>query len=1069
MEQSWLANECRAQAILFLAAEAFAKGHPCPRPLLVEGSPLLERISEEAVTFATGLAPKTSAITSRVDALFQGHADRDQAGIPAAAWKRANLVRWWLEAGKSLQALDRQQRDAIARLTRTDTDAMHPALWCSERFGHFSMSIEAFGRVADKGDWGEPASSFADCRRKLFMWVVSPDRFRPGLASDQDLLAWYEKLRGEMRDIVNDAVTLFGRGFGLRSGGALSLASSERWIARWTDAGVGGNVLNEIRHPVIYSSREGTNILVKGVALLQPAHALVKKLAHAQERANADITERAGSTPALVRATDLAHSRWRPGEHVSRSWNKSGDAGRGTLPVEAVERAFLAVGRWLTTAWIAAELDGPKALQGECADLIEAMRISLAIEGFRVQESRGGAMPTRAIPHVSGKPDGRRCLIFALQSPPFEAPLGYLDEPASCPAGLFAAIEAVDWRLWAFSVAPLDPADDLTKQIVELMRRQVLRSDDWEAIKRQSLHASGGLGDEHCLAKLFTFANHRRLALELFRSQVYGDNRADAMLEGLIDDLRQLARESLRTLIAVNPAAAGSLEPPRREDGSIDMPAWVARGGPAIQPTDETAAPHRLRWIPGSRPRGEILEERRVGHLVEVVASAGDATETEIAVLNAPALSTRWPDTWGENPGGRLPERLAELKAKLAFPAAGEIQPLQGDPIAELRTAFEGEAAPAFHELIVRCRAGDEAASAWFQIMAAHPRFGLACHPAIELKGHTVRPPGVDDGFLDWEFDSTVPAGKDLAVRFAVSPAGARRLISLGPRQVGSVADRTETLWAACREAGGRLAQLGAEARVASYRWLTFGAEVPHPVGASEPLLEELLRSEAATPASRATVFQAAAEWCESLDHVLMPAEWRADGRLQPAVFADVILPTEFDEQVPTGTVAVRRFGVRGVHGRPFSGVISAGPPPAGYREFHSAVQTLGNSLVTGHNPPAGDVMRRVDELAKHTLAGTLSLALPNLFDCLWDTIGAVSEPDRRTVVDSASASLFEMLKAACRMIPFEPSRVGEYPAGWLREADGTQPRGRRIKRLIRPGLRTIENVLVRPAIVITE
>jgi len=200
-----------------------------------------------------------------------------------------------------------------------------------------------------------------------------------------------------------------------------------------------------------------------------------------------------------------------------------------------------------------------------------------------------------------------------------------------------------------------------------------------------------------------------------------------------------------------------------------------------------------------------------------------------------------------------------------------------------------------------------------------------------------------------------------------------------------------------------------------------------------------------------------------------VPVAWRAEARLLPAAFADLTLAPDFDDQAPTGTVVVRRFGLRGVHGWPFSGAVSAGPAPGGFHEFRACAERLGNSQDVGHNPSGYDLLCRADELAKHALAGTLTLALPNLFDRLWEAIASVTDPAARAELELAATPLFEMLKGCCRMIPFQPVKMGEYSAGWVREADGTQPKGRRIRRLVRPGLRTVENVLVRPALVITE
>jgi len=1082
MSRSWLADECRQQAVLFLAVAACSRrektgevGSGCPEPLLAGGSSLKTLVTSHAGVLDAAF--KASEVAAWVDRVFEQHAAQADAGIPLTPWKRVELVRWWLEAGKALATIDAAQRATLARVTRGGNDAMHPALWCAERFDRFSLSMNAFGEEAREADWNTAASTPGDYRRKLFTWVMSPDRRRPGLG--KDLKAWLSHLQGEMRDIADDAAKLFGTNRRFHSGGELELATSEKWIvAKWVAGGrMGGRVFTEIRRPVNYPAAEGTRQLVKGVAVMPTAQALVAELTDFRAAGGTRSAALAGNLPSLERATAFARVRWQPNDLVSKFWSKTDAAGPGLLPPETVEPAFLAVARWLTAAQVVADLDEPAALRDEPGELIEAIRIALAIEGFRVQKSRPGQRPGRAIPRAAGMPGLQHCLVFTHEKSAFEVPLGCLDEPASCPPTLFAAIEALDWRLWAFTAAPWDCEEELTGKLLKiLVAPRMLRSDAWESIKRQALHVSGGAADEEPLAKLFTYAHERRMAFELFRTRMYRDKPAGAMLDGLIQECRNLAQESLAALVRLDPAAVRRLDPPRRSDGVIDVAAWLAQGGPAGDAADDTAAeqvtPYRLRWSRGPRPRGELLEERRDGKVVEVLISAGDASDPELAVLNVPGLSANWRDERPDTPAGRLAELLADCRAKLAGSAAGSVaghSDPTAPPLVGLRAAFAGEAAAAFHELITRCRSGDEAALAWGRVLKGDRGFDFACHPGIDIEARGLRPPALDDPFLDWDFDSTVPAGQDLEVRFAMTPAKARRVISLGPRKSGSLADRAELLAAACQRAGGSLARLGNEARLATHRWTTFRALVPHPAGSAEPLLDELLHGAAAPAADRTAIFAAAAEWCEAIDHQLVPSAWRADGRLLPAAFADLTLAPDFDDQAPTGTVVIRRFGLRGVHGWPFSGAVSAGPAPGGFHEFRACAQRLGNSQDVGHNPSGHDLLCWAEELAKHSLAGTLTLALPNLFDRLWEAIASVTDPAARAEVESAATPLFEMLKGCCRMIPFEPAKLGEYSAGWVREADGAQPRGRRIKRVVRPGLRTVENTLVRPALVITE
>ena len=1072
MSSFWLADECRQQAILFLAAEYFAArrkpagpANACPKPLFIPGSYLDREVGGSLAAIARDGDLTIAKIVSRVDGILHQHCEQPDAGIPAMPGRLADLVLWWLKAGRALSAIDPRQRTALVQVMRKGSEPMHPALWCAERYEPFSLSIDHFAAMYGAS---EADATPVDCRRRLFLWVMSTERPRRGVAREKDLPGWVSRVQSEMREIGDDAVSLFGEAFRLRTGAEVSLQTIDKWVPMWATRRLGERVLNEIRRPVIYPTKDRSMPLAKGVVMLQSASALVAELAGAMARGE----QQGGNMPALARATAFACSRWRLGDAISTAWDNAVESDPERPCIDAVEPALLAVGRWLTSAQIVAEVEGPAALKELRGELIEASRIALALDGFQVREVRGAPPANRIIPHASGMPDYRASYELVRDASGFKAPLGTLDEPASCPARLFAAIEAVDWRLWAFGVAPRNLTDEMGGRVTDFLRQQVLQSDMWEVVKRQALHTRGVRGDEESLAKLFDYANQRRLALEFFRTEVYGGPRADAMLEGLITDCAILARESLAVMVTIDPELPSRLEPPRLSDGAIDVSTWLARGGPDVQGTAGPDIPHRLRWCINGRPRGELLAERRAGAVVEVVISAGEASGTELAMLNGPVIIARSGDhpALGEHeePGSGLAELIARFRAGLAFPTPAQAQPSVADAITGLRRAFSGDSAAAFHELITRWREGDEAAAEWCHLLRSEPTFEFTCHPVVDLETGAIQPPSIDDEFLVWEYDATVPLGEDVAVRFAMTPAAARRVLSLGSAQQGALNDRTDSLVAACLRAGGAIGRSAEHVRKATHRWLTFSESAPHPLVEVQSLLEEILRSEEASPVLRTAAFAAAAEWCESFDHVLMPQEWKADGRLVPTAFADLPLVPEFDDRTPTGTVVVRRFGLRGVHGWPFSGAVSAGPAPVGFHDFRAAIELLGNCLDTGAFP-SGELVKRVDDLAKHALSGTLPLALPNLFDRLWETVGADGEMALRPEFVAASARLFEILKNSCRMVPFEPAKLGEYPAGWVREADGAQPRGRRIKRVVRPGLRTLENVLVRPALLITE
>jgi hypothetical protein len=1061
MAATWLIEECRQQAVLFLAAAAClhrkaASVHRAfPEPLVAPGAVLQDRLRARAADIAG--SGSLTGLDVTVSEWFQ---DLDDAslGVPAEPWTYAEVARWWLGAGAQLVGLDTHQRSVLARITGGGSGGLHPAVWCAERFGRLKLSAEAFDKEAGRQAWNERASNPLKYRFRLFRWVVSPDRERPdGPHRDKQTRDWLAAVQAEMRDIRQDLEALFGPHSGLRVGGKLTLQTSDRWIAIWTAGRLGEQLINELRGPVIQATDRGDVPRIRGVAVLPPAQTLCAELV-----ARARWPEVAGDRSGMLRrATEFAAARWQPGELVSAVWSKAVSRAVVPLPIQKIEPAFLAVARWITTARLVADPD--RAQADDVGELIGAMQVALALEGFQLRESRGGRPAERIIPTAVDGPARGMHLVLAREASAFEASLGCVGDAASCGPALFAAIEALDWRLWAFRAAPWDPEDQVIRKVVEIVRAQVARSEDWESVKQQALHSTGAGSDTEALGRLFRHAHDKRLAHELLRDRVYIDKPADAMLSGLIGEYRTLAMESLAALVAIDPAAAEQLDPPRRGDGEIEVAAWLGRRAVVSGHKGK----YQARWIRSGLPRGEVVEEKRTGSGIEiaVVISAGQTDEADLSLLNAPPL----PADGADGSRQRLGELLATFRQRLAFSWDEAAPADSAHPLEVLRGAFSGDEAAAFHDLLERCRGGDDAAATWCRLLREDARFRFACHPGLDLETGALAEPQINDPYLSWEYDAVTPQGKDIAITFALEPAGARRVISRGSRHPGSPSVCAEELALACRGVSSEFARLAQAAELATDRWQTFGPEAEHPIGAAEKLLDYLLEDKAANAAQRTAIFEAAARWCGALGHEVLPAAWRPEGRLLPQTFAGLELQPDYDAESPTGTVVVRRFGLRGVHGRPFSGAVSAGPCPAGFLDFRAAVQACLDASDGGSYHSFGEVLRGTDELPKHSLAGTLSLALPNLFDQVWVAFAATPAGEAGVPVEAVAKPFFEMLKAACRMVPFEPRAIAEYSAGWVKESDGSQPRGRRIRRLVRPGIRTVENVLVRPALVITE
>ena len=228
-------------------------------------------------------------------------------------------------------------------------------------------------------------------------------------------------------------------------------------------------------------------------------------------------------------------------------------------------------------------------------------------------------------------------------------------------------------------------------------------------------------------------------------------------------------------------------------------------------------------------------------------------------------------------------------------------------------------------------------------------------------------------------------------------------------------------------------------------------------------LLEELPQAAwEARHELQAGVVDAMAKWTASLGNRLVPPAWHP---LNGAAAAD--LPdcdaVRFHPTVPQGNVVVERFGLDGEHATAWRGYQSAGPAPAGFAAMAEAAQELPD------DPPlALEVKTCLADLPRHYLAGKAPMAGPALFNAVWDLV--LGAPAAVPGLAAAwTGAVAEVLKSSCGMIVFEPTGLGEYPSTWLRTSDGKTPRGDWIVRVIRPGVRTVKNTLVWPAVVETE
>lgn len=1066
MPETWMVDECRRQVILCLACATHAgtadgPGRP-PEPLFAPESVSVSRLREVA-TEVRGRGLGCEAIRERMDGLFSADA-ATPAGVPEA-WTYAELIGWWLQAGEALRGLP----PAVAKQYDTmlsSSAGSYPPFWCLSRFERLHFSFDAWWQSANTAAglgpyWCGLGKTERKHRLHLLEWVLHDPRPRPGRPDPARLSQeWLEHVKQEFAAVLQDATELLGSEPRLESGGPPTGETVREWTPFWHSGQFPGGILNVVRQPVIHGGSEKTAV-IKGLVMLPRPAQICRRIASTAEGGDTALV---GRQAALAFATTC----WSKGNAVelaatlppAGAWRHSADGGTPTLAADDLDAGLSSVARLLT--WIEARQHHGATVEGSAGPL-QALEFALAMTGFSLQSEpatvgAGNRTIPRAGPAASDGA-GKLTLRVALHGAGAAATgwivdVGLWAAPAVCGDRLLAAIEALDWRIWALGVAPF--ADDVSRRRKALL--ELIDHRGWEAVKRRALAAEAPKGGEAAIARLFEHAHRARLGIRLLLDG--SEDATDRCLGGrLLDDLDELCRIALAEAAVIGEQALGAFSPPRRPDGKVQVVKWLRQ-----RLKEPDSAGPGLTWKAHESAFGTAFGERVDEHRrLSVDVSAGSAGDREIAFLNAPL-----PTVDGEAEKRSLQTVLAGFQARL-IEAIGKATTGAIDvELAELRSRFAGGDAAAFHDLIARSLAGDSAAARWLDLLAADEGFDFCCHPPLAGDHRQLTPPGIDDVYLAWADDPTLPAGADIDVRFAIDPRQARRVISRGPRHTGSIADLADMVFAAASGAGRRLEGAAAACRDATDRWLLFGDAADHPVKKAGPVLEAILEAHDASAEAKQAVFAAVSRWCAELGHQVLPDEWRAGESLPAERFADIEVAPVFDEVIPAGDFMLRRFGLLGEHGQPLEGAVSAGPAPAGFNDLRAALNELGSTPDLGHTPKLADLGNRLQDFARQAASGRLPMVVPNLFDGLWGAAEAAPAA-LRAAFEPAKGHLLQLLKSSCRMVVFEPAKLTDHPAEWIVGPDGKRPAGNRIRKIVRPGIRTLSSSLVRPAIVETE
>jgi hypothetical protein len=404
--------------------------------------------------------------------------------------------------------------------------------------------------------------------------------------------------------------------------------------------------------------------------------------------------------------------------------------------------------------------------------------------------------------------------------------------------------------------------------------------------------------------------------------------------------------------------------------------------------------------------------------------------------------------------------------------------------LSRLRDDFAKHDPDAFDALIKAATESpiDPAAETWLDLLRADQRFEFDCHPPIRPHddgvAFTLCPLSSADN-LAWDDNDGIPERTDIRVRYALEKGDSKRVLSRGMPADGSAEQLAARLNTACE---GRLAPL-LPAAAAFRRAIDLVRTFPDERECMLKRLRDMLcgaLDEVATLAMKAAVdstldgpegigqplsqaFELLAAIGARYGYSVEPESWNPKTGTPAADRATAdTLPARFHPTIPPGDVIVEQFALSGDD--PRQGIFrqSAGPAPVGYE---SLVELAG--AVGGSGTRLQELRERLDRFPRRVLEDKTRLAIPSLYDSVWNVL--VEHPAAAGDLEPWKKALAKFIRKPFDMVMFEPSKLGDYPSSWIVGPDGKSPQGRRIARVIRPGVRTLEKKLVWPAVVETE
>jgi hypothetical protein len=1062
MPNDWRIHESGEQALLHGVLSAVAESSPniragIPRPLLWGERPEGEEDAKELIRLLRESEPAEldGAWGERCERILGRFADDPVAGRIAALppWRTFDVVHWWLSAYESLRRWQ-HARISTAESSAEDGDSelawrllvegadkwkvLQPVLWLDRWAGTFEIDTDSFrpwwDNLAARLGLDQRCLTKRHAEEALLVFTSDPRR-RPstlkaaeGAKGQEDWGDYVQKADTLFKPLPEACSELLGEPCNYATNPVPG--GGDRWITMVSES----PLAQFVRQPILCSDR-----LLVGGAVMAPA---VRTLA-ARLR---DLPHLAGSDSSLARAAAAARTG-------SRSRLKLSPFGSRINSTAALDEAVsllatnmrLATFLWLDGESLSAGEGMTEAVRSFCKRFSVGFTHMLELERCQMRMEKSDPTLGRMIswaplgPAAGGEP-GK--LVCVRDDRSFD--VGVCGGPHERP--LPEEFDDLDWRLWAVSAARMAHLDDA---MTTLVRGVLLAVDEagWEVCKRRLLTEPVSIS---ALADMFSHLHAARMRLETPTVAVAcGDFGRE-----IVDRLHRCELVMLQALQQIDPEANGGLCPPRREDGTCDVAKWVADA----MCSDSRGRDIRVMWRVDERPFGTQIEERLEPDGMRVVFSAAGMTPEDVRLLNSPFLVT-CPST----PQGQFFEPLHRL-GKFLCGSLGKKQPDVPAALSLMRKYLATDAgAQAFNALIHESLAGNRDALHWVELLRADERFAFSCHPAIDWNGTPPSPcrPRPDEPLM-WQDDAEVPEGDTLEIVYAIDVAESRRVLSRGLPASDSaevlaagIARRVETLDEPVRLAGQAL-------RDDTDRRRVFGDVVSHPMKHVCGLLAALVTGTIADSEQAAALFSDLVAWCKAVGHDVVPDSWQPE--LGSSVVPHGCEQVCFHATIPPGRCVVTTFGIRGSEEQAFEGYVSAGPAPAGFVDIATVAGALSAEV-----PRYKAIRECVAELPRHYLAGKAVLAGPNLYNAIWNAVVDAAPAADGEALLALTDGVRRLLEHSCGMTLFEPTQLGEYAAAWVRGPDGKPPRGSWIVRVIRPGVRTVRNTLVWPAVVETE